>query len=48
MQLRVLFLTRNPADCTWTVSDAAESNPVVQLNSWIELRVFVMQASTKV
>ena len=32
MQLRALVLTRKPADCTSTSSDAAESNAMVQLN----------------
>ncbi len=48
MQLRALLLTRKPANCTWTVSDAAESNAILQLDNWLELRVFVMQASIKV
>lgn len=48
MQLRALFLIRKPMDETWTVSDAPESNVFMQLNSWIELGVSVMQASIKV
>jgi hypothetical protein len=48
MQLRAWFLIRKPMDETWTVSDAPESNVFMQLNSWIELGVSVMQASIKV